>query len=60
MSEKKPEEEKKAQKIIEASGINKIFDFTLLTQSTDGKETQGKLYNYFYKKFDFRGGRKFN
>ena len=36
----------------------KIFDFTILTQSKDGKETEGKIYNYFWKTFDFRGGRK--
>ena len=35
----------------------KIFDLTLLTQSKDGKETQGKVYNYYWKTFDFRGGR---
>ena len=37
--------------------LNKIFDLTLLTQSKDGKETGGRVYNYFWKKFDFRGGR---
>ena len=35
----------------------KIFDLTLLTQSKDGQSTQGKVYNYFWKTFDFRGGR---
>jgi len=38
--------------------LNKIFDLTLLTQSRDGSDTKGKVYNYFWKKFDFRGGRK--
>ena len=35
----------------------KIFDFTLLTQNKDGKSTEGKVYNYFWKTFDFRNGR---
>ena len=35
----------------------KIFDLSQLTQSRDGKETAGKLYNYFWKTFDFRNGR---
>ena len=29
----------------------------MLTQSKDGVDTAGKVYNYFWKKFDFRGGR---
>ena len=37
--------------------LPKIFDFTLLTQSKDGKDTGGKVYNYFWKVFDFRNGR---
>jgi len=37
--------------------LPKIFDFSLLTQSKDGKDTGGKLYNYFWKTFDFRNGR---
>ena len=40
--------------------LPKIFDLSILTQSKDGKETQGKLYNYFWKRYDFRGGRTLN
>ena len=35
----------------------KVFDLTLLTQKTAGKDTAGKVYNYFWKTFDFRNGR---
>ena len=35
-----------------------IFDFSLVNQAKEGQETtDGRLYNYFWKKFDFRNGR---
>ena len=52
-----PAEQPKSESTGSAFSLNKIFDLTLLTQSKDGKETGGRVYNYFWKKFDFRGGR---
>lgn len=34
----------------------KIFDLTLLTQKKEGTDTAGKVFNYFWKTFDFRNG----
>ena len=60
------EDEPLAQKTNQQVGpggfsMPKVFDLTLLTQNKDGAEkTKGILYNYFWKKFDFRGGKTFS
>ena len=65
MAENKPQEAKKSEEKAQQTqpapsggfSMPKIFDFTLLTQNKDGKGTEGKMYNYFWKMFDFRNGR---
>ena len=36
--------------------VPKIFDFTLATQTKD-TDKNNKVYNYFWKVFDFRGNK---
>ena len=67
MAENKQESQaEETQKPQESSGVMqildnlpKIFDFTQLTQEKGG-DKENKVYNYFWRVFDFRGGKTIN
>ena len=50
-------EQKVEEPKVGGFSMPKIFDLTHLTQSKESPGTAGKVFNYFWKTFDFRNGR---